>query len=253
MSKESGANSSDDVIRAERISRIFLHEGTEIRPFREVTLRIRRGELLAIMGPSGSGKSTLLHTLGGIEPPTSGEIWIEDQCVSAMSEKERTLLRRRRVGFIFQSFNLIPTLNVLDNVSLPLTLDGISAKESAERAAAALMKTGMSHRLTHLPTQLSGGEQQRVAIARALVIHPAVLLADEPTGNLDSRRGRDITALLQQLAHENRQTVVVVTHDFRVASQSDRVIVLLDGHITFDGKPGSDEELMAAMRQESDA
>lgn len=253
MGHESDSNSADNVIRAERISKVFLHEGTEIWPFREVTLNIRRGELLAIMGPSGSGKSTLLHTLGGIEPPTSGGIWIEDHCVSSMSEKERTLLRRRRVGFIFQSFNLIPTLNVLDNVSLPLTLDEISAKESADRAAEALAKTGMSHRLTHLPTQLSGGEQQRVAIARALVIHPAVVLADEPTGNLDSRRGRDITSLLRQLAHDNRQTVVVVTHDFRVASQSDRVIVLLDGHVTYDGKPGSDEELMAAMRQESEA
>lgn len=244
---------TDDIIRANKISKVFLHEGVEIWPFREVTLRIRRGELLAIMGPSGSGKSTLLHTLGGIEPPTSGDIWIEDHCVSTMTEKERTLLRRRRVGFIFQSFNLIPTLNVLDNVSLPLTLDGIAQKEAHARAAAALERTGMSHRLTHLPTQLSGGEQQRVAIARALVIQPAVLLADEPTGNLDSRRGRDITALLRQLAHENQQTVVVVTHDFRVASQSDRVIVLLDGHVTFDGKPGSDEELMAAMRQEAEA
>ncbi len=244
---------TDDIIRADKISKVFLHEGVEIWPFREVSLRIRRGELLAIMGPSGSGKSTLLHTLGGIEPPTSGDIWIEDQCVSSMTERERTLLRRRRVGFIFQSFNLIPTLNVLDNVSLPLTLDGIAQKEAHARAAAALERTGMSHRLTHLPTQLSGGEQQRVAIARALVIQPAVLLADEPTGNLDSRRGRDITALLRQLAHENQQTVVVVTHDFRVASQSDRVIVLLDGHVTFDGKPGSDEELMAAMRQEAEA
>lgn len=232
---------------------MFLHEGVEIWPFREVTLRIRRGEFLAIMGPSGSGKSTLLHTLGGIEPPTSGDIWIEDHCVSSMTERERTLLRRRRVGFIFQSFNLIPTLNVLDNVTLPLTLDGIGRKDAHARAAAALERTGMSHRLTHLPTQLSGGEQQRVAIARALVIQPAVLLADEPTGNLDSRRGRDITALLRQLAHDNKQTVVVVTHDFRVASQSDRVIVLLDGHVTHDGKPGSDEELMTAMRQEAEA
>lgn len=244
---------TDDIIRADRISKVFLHEGVEIWPFREVTLRIRRGEFLAIMGPSGSGKSTLLHTLGGIEPPTSGDIWIEDHCVSSMTERERTLLRRRRVGFIFQSFNLIPTLNVLDNVTLPLTLDGIGRKDAHARAAAALERTGMSHRLTHLPTQLSGGEQQRVAIARALVIQPAVLLADEPTGNLDSRRGRDITALLRQLAHDNKQTVVVVTHDFRVASQSDRVIVLLDGHVTHDGKPGSDEELMTAMRQEAEA
>jgi putative ABC transport system ATP-binding protein len=242
----------DEIIRAENISRIFVHEGVKIRPFHDVTIGIRKGELLAIMGPSGSGKSTLLHILGGIEPPTSGSLWIEGQNVALMSDVERTLLRRRRIGFIFQSFNLIPTLNVADNVSLPLILDGLSQQQAFERAFACLERTGMQHRLSHFPNQLSGGEQQRVAIARALVINPAVVLADEPTGNLDSSRGRDITMLLRDLAHKNGQTVIVVTHDIRVASQADRVVNLLDGQITYDGQPGTDAELMAALKRESE-
>jgi putative ABC transport system ATP-binding protein len=242
----------DEIIRAENISRIFVHEGVKIRPFHDVTIGIRKGELLAIMGPSGSGKSTLLHILGGIEPPTSGSLWIEGQNVALMSDVERTLLRRRRIGFIFQSFNLIPTLNVADNVSLPLVLDGLSQQQAYGRAFACLERTGMQHRLSHFPNQLSGGEQQRVAIARALVINPAVVLADEPTGNLDSSRGRDITMLLRDLAHKNGQTVIVVTHDIRVASQADRVVNLLDGQITYDGQPGTDAELMAALKLESE-
>lgn len=242
----------NEIIRAENISKIFVHEGVEIRPFHDVTIGIRKGELLAIMGPSGSGKSTLLHILGGIEPPTSGSLWLEGQNVALMSDVERTLLRRRRIGFIFQSFNLIPTLNVADNVSLPLILDGLSQQQASERAFACLERTGMQHRLSHIPNQLSGGEQQRVAIARALVINPAVVLADEPTGNLDSSRGRDITMLLRDLAHKNGQTVIVVTHDIRVASQADRVVNLLDGQITYDGQPGTDAELMAALKLESE-
>ncbi|MFN9719715.1 MAG: ABC transporter ATP-binding protein [Planctomycetota bacterium] len=243
-------NASCEVIRADQISKVFIHEGLEIRPFRDVTLGIRQGEMLAIMGPSGSGKSTLLHILGGIEPPTSGKIWIEGQNLAELSDRDRTLLRRRRIGFIFQSFNLVPTLNVCENVSLPLVLDGISPRDAATRAAASLERVSLSHRLSHLPTQLSGGEQQRVAIARALVINPALVLADEPTGNLDSVRGRDITLLLRQMAHEHHQTVVVVTHDIRVAAQADRVIVLLDGQVTYDGPPGTDAELIAALKQE---
>lgn len=242
----------NEIIRAENISKIFVHEGVEIRPFHDVTIGIRKGELLAIMGPSGSGKSTLLHILGGIEPPTSGSLWLEGRNVALMSDVERTLLRRRRIGFIFQSFNLIPTLNVADNVSLPLILDGLSQQQASERAFACLERTGMQHRLSHFPNQLSGGEQQRVAIARALVINPAVVLADEPTGNLDSSRGRDITMLLRDLAHKNGQTVIVVTHDIRVASQADRVVNLLDGQITYDGQPGTDAELMAALKLESE-
>lgn len=245
-------NSPAEVIRANKISRVFVHQGVEIQPFRDVTMEVRRGEMLAIMGPSGSGKSTLLHILGGIEPPTSGEIWFEGKNLAELSDRDRTLLRRRRIGFIFQSFNLVPTLTVSENVSLPLILDGVSARDAASRATASLERVSLSHRLSHLPAQLSGGEQQRVAIARALVINPALVLADEPTGNLDSARGRDITLLLRQVAQENHQTVVVVTHDIRVASQADRLVVLLDGRVTYDGPPGTDAELIAALKQEVD-
>lgn len=208
--------------------------------------------MVAIMGPSGSGKSTLLHIMGGIEPPTAGEIWVDGQQLSGLSDFELTILRRRRIGFIFQSFNLVPTLSVTDNVTLPLILDGISQREAVPRAMESLKRVDMSHRLKHLPSQLSGGEQQRVAIARALVIKPSLVLADEPTGNLDSVRGRDITRLLREIAHESQQTVVVVTHDIRVASQADRLIVLLDGKIRFDGRPNSDAEWMAALKLEID-
>ena len=245
-------NSPDKIIRADCISKVFVHEGVEIRPFHNVSLEIRRGEMLAIMGPSGSGKSTLLHVLGGIEPPSSGDIWIEGHNVAKLSDRDRTLLRRRRIGFIFQSFNLVPTLTVSENVALPLILDGVASRDAASRALASLQRVGLSDRLSHLPTQLSGGEQQRVAIARALVIKPALVLADEPTGNLDSARGRDITLMLRDVAHENHQTVVVVTHDLRVASHADRLIVLLDGRVTYNGKPGTDAELVAALKQEID-
>ncbi len=240
------------VVRADNISKMFVHDGVEVRAFSDVTLNIPRGQMVAIMGPSGSGKSTLLHIMGGIDSPTSGEIWIDGQQLSGLSDYELTLLRRRRIGFVFQSFNLVPTLNVVDNVTLPLILDGISQRDAVPRAIETLKRVDMAHRLDHLPSQLSGGEQQRVAIARALVINPSLVLADEPTGNLDSARGRDITRLLHEVAHESQQTVVVVTHDIRVASQADRLIVLLDGQVRFDGHPSTDAEWMAALKLEID-
>jgi putative ABC transport system ATP-binding protein len=236
-----------DVICTANLSKSFVHEGVEVSAFRDVSLAIARNQLVAIMGPSGSGKSTLLHILGGIEPPTAGEIWIDGQNLAGLNDLELTLLRRRRIGFVFQSFNLVPTLSVMENVTLPLILDGISAREAEPRAQECLTRVGMSHRLRHLPSQLSGGEQQRVAIARALVIQPSLILADEPTGNLDSARGRGITQLL---ADQGQQTVVVVTHDMRVAAKSDRLIVLLDGQIRFDGDPSHVAEWMAAMELE---
>jgi putative ABC transport system ATP-binding protein len=243
-------NPSDEVIRTTNLSKTFVHDGIKVRAFREITLRIPRGQMVAIMGPSGSGKSTLLHTLGGIEPPTSGEIWIDGLNLKGLRDLELTLLRRRRIGFIFQSFNLVPTLSVLDNVTLPLILDGIAPKEAEPRALESLQRVDMIHRQRHFPSQLSGGEQQRVAIARALVIHPTLVLADEPTGNLDTARGREITRLLHDVAHQGQQTVVVVTHDIRVASQADRLIVLVDGQVRFDGAPSQDAEWMAALNLE---
>lgn len=249
-------NSSDPpqniVILTANLSKVFVREGVEVQAFGNVTLEIPHGQMLAIMGPSGSGKSTLLHVIGGIEPASTGEIWFDGRQLSTLNDLELTLLRRRRIGFVFQSFNLVPTMDVVDNVTLPLILDGIPQRDAVPRALECLKRVEMSHRLQHLPSQLSGGEQQRVAIARALVINPALVLADEPTGNLDSAKGRDITSLLRDVAHEDHQTVVVVTHDIRVASQADRLIVLLDGHMCFDGKPSTDAEWMAALRLEID-
>ncbi len=248
----SGIGTAEDVIRATGISKVFESEGVEITAFSDVSLSIPGGQMTAIMGPSGSGKSTLLHILGGIEQPTTGEIWFEGQNLAELTDLQLTLMRRRRIGFIFQSFNLVPTLSVVDNVTLPLIMDRVSERQAKPRALECLERVGMSHRLNNLPSQLSGGEQQRVAIARALVINPSVILADEPTGNLDSARGQDITQLLYDVAHESHRTVVVVTHDIRVAKKADRLIVVLDGSIRFDGHPGSNAEWMAALKLEID-
>ena len=205
-----------------------------VEALRGVDLRVEKGELLAIMGPSGSGKSTLLHLLGGVAAPTSGQVLLEGVDLATLSDDRRTVIRRQRIGFIFQSFNLLPTLTAEENVSLSLELDGVSTGEARRRALASLELVGMAHRKTHLPSMLSGGEQQRVAIARALVIEPAMVLADEPTGNLDSANGRQVTALLRRLGSERRQTIVMVTHDPNVAAQADRLVCLRDGRVESD-------------------
>ena len=197
-------------------------------------LRVEKGELLAIMGPSGSGKSTLLHLLGGVDAPTVGQVLFEQVDLATLSDDRRTIIRRRRIGFIFQSFNLLPTLTAEENVSLSLELDGVSTGEARRRALASLGLVGMAHRKTHLPSMLSGGEQQRVAIARALVIEPAIVLADEPTGNLDRANGRQITALLRRLRSQLQQTIVMVTHDPNVAAQANRLVYLRDGLVESD-------------------
>jgi putative ABC transport system ATP-binding protein len=200
-----------------------------VEALRGVNLAVETGEMLAIMGPSGSGKSTLLHLLGGVDSPTSGQVLLEGIDLAALNDDGRTLLRRQRIGFVFQSFNLLPTLSAVENVSLPLELSGWSAAAARHRALASLELVGVTHRQTHLPSTLSGGEQQRVAIARALAIEPAVLLADEPTGNLDSANGRQVTALLRQLSDQRRQTIIMVTHDHDVAASADRLVCLRDG------------------------
>jgi putative ABC transport system ATP-binding protein len=200
-----------------------------VHALRGINLQVRRGELLAIMGPSGSGKSTLLHILGGVETPTSGQVLLEGVDLATMNDDQRTILRRERMGFIFQSFNLLPAFTAEENVALPLELGGTASSEARRRAAAILKMVGMSHRREHVPSTMSGGEQQRVAIARALVMRPAILLADEPTGNLDSVNGRQITALLRRLATQDEQTIVMVTHDANVAAQADRLVRLRDG------------------------
>ena len=200
-----------------------------IEALRGVDLKVARGEMVAITGPSGSGKSTLLHLLGGVNAPTAGQVLFEGTDLATLSDDQRTVLRRRRIGFVFQSFNLLPTLTAEENVALPLALDGVAGAEARRRAQEALALVNLSHRRNHLPSELSGGEQQRMAIARAWVIKPALLLADEPTGNLDSVNGREVVALLGSLAHEHGQTTVVVTHDPLVAARTDRRVGLRDG------------------------
>lgn len=188
---------------------------TEVEILKGIDLKIQRGEFVAIMGPSGSGKSTLLTILGGIETPTSGSVLLEGVDLANLSDNERTLIRRRRIGFIFQAFNLMPTLSAIENVALPLELDGIAFKVAREKAKQALSRVELDHRIDHLPSKLSGGEQQRVAIARALVTSPAILLADEPTGNLDSRQGHRVSELLHSLVTEHGNTIIMVTHDVK--------------------------------------
>jgi putative ABC transport system ATP-binding protein len=202
-----------------------------VEAVRGVSLKVDKGGFLAIMGPSGSGKSTLLYMLGGIETPTSGQILLEGIDLASLDDSARTKLRRKRIGFIFQSFNLLPTLTAEENAALPLRLDGLSKPVARQRADDVLEMVGMGHRREHLPGSLSGGEQQRVAIARALVICPAVLLADEPTGNLDSASGRQVTEILRNLADKHQQTIVLVTHDKSVAAAADSIIRLRDGQI----------------------
>ena len=219
------------VIEARGVSKEYGSGEAPVEALRGVDLYVSRNELLAITGPSGSGKSTLLHVLAGIEPPTKGQVLFEGQDLASCTDRERTLLRRRRIGFIFQSFNLLPTVTAEENVSLPLLLDSVKAAEARRRAREVLDMVEMGHRRGHLPGKLSGGEQQRVAIARALVIQPSVLLADEPTGSLDSVNGQRVMQLLRRVVDERQQTIVVITHDATVADQADRVLHLRDGRL----------------------
>ncbi|MEI8374516.1 MAG: ABC transporter ATP-binding protein [Planctomycetota bacterium] len=222
------------VIEARTLTRTYGSGELCVEALRGVDLKVERGEFLAIMGPSGSGKSTMLHLLGGVESPSGGQILLEDKDLSLLSDAQRTIIRRQQIGFIFQLFNLLPTLSAEENVALPLELDRVTSSDVRRRTQSALELVGMLHRRAHLPGTLSGGEQQRVAIARALVIEPTLLLADEPTGNLDSANGHLVTALLRKLVNERRQTIVMVTHDHGVAAQADRIICLRDGLIESD-------------------
>ncbi len=229
------------VIESRGVRKEFGSGEARVEVLRGIDFGLSRGEFLAIMGPSGSGKSTLLHILVGIEPPTAGQVLFEGQDIALLSDRERTLLRRRQIGFIFQSFNLLPTVTAEENVSLPVLLDGVKPAEARRRARQALELVEMDHRRNHLPGKLSGGEQQRVAVARALVIQPAVLLADEPTGSLDSVNGRRVLRLLRQLVDERQQTTIVITHDPSVAGGADRVLHVHDGLIASHEPPIGNE------------
>lgn len=219
------------MIRVENITKIFRTKEIETLALNDVNLQIEKGEFVSVMGPSGCGKSTLLNILGLLDTPTEGTVKINATDVAGMSDKQTASFRNRTLGFIFQSFHLIPALNVLDNVELPLLYrKNISDKERRQRAQEALEKVELSHRLKHFPAQLSGGQCQRVAIARAIVGQPEIILADEPTGNLDSKMGAEILELLLALNREGT-TIVMVTHDERIAKQTHRIVRLLDGKI----------------------
>ena len=202
-----------------------------VRAVRGVSLEVEKGRFLAIQGPSGSGKSTLLGIIAGLEKPDEGKIMIDGQDITSMTEDQLSLFRRYNLGFIFQAFNLIPTLNAIENIALPLFPEHISKKEMLNKAQKAAEAVGLSGRLTHYPGELSGGEQQRVAVARSLINNPGVILADEPTGNLDSETGKKIIELLKKLNKEKQLTFILVTHDDKIAAESDDIIRLVDGRI----------------------
>ena len=219
------------VVEARQVTKVYRMDGVEVRALDGVDLTIHQGDSLAIMGPSGSGKSTLLGLLGGLERPTSGSLAFEGRDVATLSDDELARVRNQIVGFVFQSFQLLPRTTALANVGLPLVYRGVGRSERRRRAAEALESVGLGHRLQHRPSQLSGGEQQRAAIARALAAEPAMLLADEPTGNLDSRSGEEVLDLLARLHTERGVAVVAVTHDPGVAARFARTVVVRDGRL----------------------
>ena len=221
---------AEPIIRLDAVSKVFLTDDVETHALAEVSLQIERGEYVSIEGPSGCGKSTLLSILGLLDTPSGGRYHLNGRAVETLAQAERARVRNREIGFIFQSFNLIGDLSVYENVELPLTYRGMGSAERAERTHAALERVGMAHRAKHLPSQLSGGQQQRVAVARAVAGEPLILLADEPTGNLDSKSGEAVMALLQEL-HAVGATICMVTHDPRYARQAERSVHLFDGRI----------------------
>jgi putative ABC transport system ATP-binding protein len=222
------------IIEATNLTKIYGKGNTAVTALSHVDLSLNAGEFAAVMGPSGCGKSTLLHLLGGLDRPTDGSVVIDGHNLTQLSDQALTELRRRKIGFIFQFFNLIPVLNSVENAALTLTLDGASQEKGRARATEWLQRVGLGDRLNNRPDQLSGGQQQRVAIARALVAEPALVLADEPTGNLDTRASDEIAALLRQVADTWGRAVVMVTHDPRIAAYADRIVFLKDGTIVDD-------------------
>ncbi len=220
------------ILDVKNLSKTYGKGDTMVKALDGVSFSVEQGEFVAIIGPSGSGKSTLLHILGGVDTPTSGSVIINDTDISQLDETALAIFRRRQIGLIYQFYNLIPILTVEENLTLPLLLDG--RKPDKKQVQTLIDKLGLSHRLTHLPNQLSGGQQQRVSIGRALVNNPALLLADEPTGNLDSENSKEIIALLRHFNKEFKQTVIIITHDEKIALSADRIISIEDGRIKRD-------------------
>ena len=229
---------SDALIEMQDVEKVFLTDEVETHALSNIHLAVRKNEWLSIVGPSGSGKTTLLAILGLLDTATGGQYLLDAKPVQDLSPSDRAHVRNRHIGFIFQSFNLIGDLTVFENVELPLTYRGMKASERKERVHQALERVGMAHRAKHLPSQLSGGQQQRVAVARALVGHPSILLADEPTGNLDSKNGDAVMELLRDL-HRSGSTICMVTHDPRFARHADRTIHLFDGRVVDESAEGA--------------
>ena len=221
-----------EILKVEHLCKVYGQGENEVRALDDVSFSVEKGQFVAIIGPSGSGKSTLLHILGGVDRPTSGKVWLEGQDVFAQNEEQLAIFRRRQVGLIYQFYNLIPVLDVTENITLPVLLDG--RKVNRERLQKLLETLNLTDRAHHLPNQLSGGQQQRLSIGRALMNAPAVVLADEPTGNLDSKNSQEIVELLKKSNREYCQTLIVITHDESIALQADRILAIEDGHIVRD-------------------
>ena len=221
-----------DILRIEHLSKIYGKGDTEVRALDDVSFTVPKGQFVAIIGPSGSGKSTLLHILGGVDTPTDGHVYVDGMDITTLDETALAIFRRRQIGLIYQFYNLIPILTVEENMTLPLLLD--DKKVDRAHFDSLVQVLGLQHRLGHLPSELSGGQQQRVSIGRALMNNPAILLADEPTGNLDSKNSKEIVELLRSFNKSLNQTVIIITHDERIALDADRVIAVEDGKIVKD-------------------
>ncbi|MBI3972247.1 MAG: ABC transporter ATP-binding protein [Chloroflexi bacterium] len=238
------------VIETVNLTKVYGHAETAVTALDHVNMVMQAGEFVAVMGPSGCGKSTLLHLIGGLDRPTEGCVRLEGRDTSRLSDTQLTELRRRKLGFVFQFFNLMPVLSALDNAALPLLLDGARPEHARAKAAEWLHRMGLGARLSHRPRELSGGQQQRVALARALVAEPLVILADEPTGNLDTRASDEVVGLLRQIADEAGRSVLMVTHDPRLAAYADRIAFLKDGRIVDETRLSGDRDAEAQVTRE---
>ena len=220
------------IVHTQDVCKVYYMGREEVHALRGISITIDAGEYVSIMGPSGSGKSTFFNMIGGLDKPSSGEVYIDEVDISQLGTYELAWLRCRKIGYIFQTFNLIPVMNALENVSLPMIFAGLDNDEARDKAAGLLRQVGLGDRLTHRPAELSGGQQQRIAIARALANDPAIILADEPTGNLDLKTGQEIIEMLQALKQDRNVTVITATHDHKMLAASDRVIWVTDGQIS---------------------
>lgn len=221
-----------EILCVENLSKVYGKGETEVRALNDVSLSVKKGEFVAIIGPSGSGKSTLMHMMGGVDRPTSGKVFVDGTSIYDLNETQLAIFRRRQIGLIYQFYNLLPVLTVEENITLPILLDGHKVDQQQFNNIVTML--GLKDRLEHLPNQLSGGQQQRVSIGRAMISNPALMLADEPTGNLDSETSKEIVDLLKMFNRTYKQTLIMITHDERIALQADRIITIMDGQVLKD-------------------